>query len=317
MDDNVPSLSVIIPTYNRGSILKRSLAAFGTQTISFERFEVIVSDDGSQDNTKEITLEMEAGSPFVVRYLWQQNRGANAARNQAIGAARGSILLFINDDTIATPIMLEEHLKTHAEYPEENISVLGRMTISPDVPPSLFAKLHLDANYDLWKGQKELDWRAFYTCNVSVRKSFLLKFGLFEEKLRYHEDVELSERLAHHGFRLIYNPEALGYHYHHLQEEEYLRVAPREGKALAQWFGKSPHLGKELAAVGFHRTSPLAKRFKCFIGDLLINGATRPFLLKLARFLAEKHEELALILYRKLYQSLKREGIKNELQKRT
>ena len=59
-----------------------------------------------------------------------------------------------------------------------------------------FAKLHLDANFSLWKGQTELDWRAFYTCNVSVKKSFLVKFGLFEESLRYHEDVELGARLA-------------------------------------------------------------------------------------------------------------------------
>jgi len=312
--DNI-KITVIIPTYNRASVLKRCLEALSHQSIPYDSYEIIVSDDGSTDDTKKITEDALKSLGSMIRYLWQPNKGANAARNNAIYASQGNILLFINDDTIAMPTMLEEHLKTHAQYPDENIAVLGRMTISPEVPYSIFAKLHLDANFGLWEGKKELDWLAFYTCNVSVKKSFLLKYGLFEEGIRYHEDLELSERLSHYGLKIIYNPDALGFHYHFLREEEYLNVAKKDGIALAKWYKKSPHLKKELSRIDFQETVPIVKKIKYFIGDMLINNATRPIILKVARFFVGSCEGLSLLLYRKLYQSIKRQSVREELKK--
>jgi len=309
------AISVIIPTYHRAFVLKKCLEALSNQSISPDTYEVIVSDDGSEDDTKQVTEDAVKNKKCFINYLWQTNKGANAARNNAIYASTGSLLLFINDDTIAIPNMLEQHLQSHLNYPEENIAVLGRMTISPEVPYSIFAKLHLDANYDLWKGKKELDWLAFYTCNVSVKKSFLIKYGLFEESIRYHEDVELSERLSHFGLKIIYNPEALGYHYHYLKEEEYLNVAKKEGTALAKWYKKSPHLKKELALIGLQTTSRLLKKIKYLIGGLMINSLTRPLVVSFARISGKINENLSLILYRKIYQSIKRESVRQELKK--
>lgn len=306
-------ISVIIPTYNRGSVLKRCLEAFSLQTIPAETYELIISDDGSTDDTKKITEEASLNASFSIRYLWQPNKGANAARNNAIHASYGKILLFINDDTIPIPDMLDEHLKTHREYPEENVAVLGKMTISPEVPYSIFAKLHLDANFGLWEGKRELNWLAFYTCNVSVKKSFLLKYGLFEESIRYHEDVELSERLSKYGLKIIYNPAALGYHYHYLTEEDYLNVAKKDGIALAKWYKKSPYLKKELAMLDFPLFVPLYKKLKYIIGNLLFCKATRPFFIKVARFLQFRYEGFSLMIYKKLYQAIKREAIRKEL----
>lgn len=315
METHNIAISVIIPTYNRASVLKKCLEALSNQSISADTYEVIVSDDGSEDDTKQVTEDAIKNKKCFINYLWQTNKGANAARNNAIHSSMGNLLLFINDDTIAIPNMLEQHLQSHLKYPEENIAVLGRMTVSPEVPYSIFAKLHLDANYGLWKGMVELDWLAFYTCNVSVKKSFLLKYGLFEESIRYHEDVELSERLSHFGLKIIYNPEALGYHDHYLQEHEYLNVAIKEGVALAKWYKKSPHLKKELALIGLQATSPLKKKIKYFIGDLLINRLTRPLMVIFARLFAKTNENLSLSLYRKIYQSIKREGVRQELKK--
>jgi glycosyltransferase involved in cell wall biosynthesis len=313
MESKNIAISVIIPTYNRASVLKKCLEALSIQSIPINTYEVIVSDDGSTDDTKRITENIVSKNLCSIYYLWQSNRGANAARNNAIHVSKGNILLFINDDTIAISTMLEQHLQSHRQCPDENIAVLGRMTISPEVPYSIFAKLHLDANYDLWKGKKELDWLAFYTCNVSVKKSFLIKYGLFEESIRYHEDVELSERLSHFGLKIIYNPEALGYHYHYLKEEEYLNVAIKEGIALAKWYKKSPYLKKELALIGLQTTSRLSKKIKYFIGGLMINSLTRPLVISFARISGKINEGLSLMLYRKIYQSIKRESVRQEL----
>jgi len=315
MESRSIAISVIIPTYNRAPVLKKCLEALSNQSIPINTYEVIVSDDGSTDDTRIITENIVSDNLCSMYYLWQSNRGANAARNNAIRASKGNILLFINDDTIAIPTMLEQHVQSHSRYPDENYAVLGRMTISEEVPYSIFSKLHLDANYDLWKGKKELDWLAFYTCNVSVKKSFLLKHGLFEESIRYHEDLELSERLSHFGLKIIYNPEALGYHCHYLKGEEYLNVAIKEGTALAKWYKKSPHLKKELALVGLQTTSSLSKKIKYFIGDLMINSLTRPLVISFARISEKIYENLSLMLYRKIYQSIKRESVRQELKK--
>jgi len=306
-------LTVIIPTYNRADILKKCLDALSRQIFPIQDFEVIVSDDGSTDHTKDLVYMIKSTLPYSLRYWRQANQSANAARNRAIECSKGRILLFINDDTLAEPDMLSEHIRTHEEYPDDNIAVLGRVTISPDVPSSIFAKEHLDYSFGLWKNQKILDWRAFYTCNVSVKRTFLLTNGLFEEKLRYHDDVELGERLSRHGLIVIYNRKALGYHYHYLSEQEYLRLAQKGGKQLAIWYRKSPHLKNELAFLGLYLTAPFPKRFRSFLGDLVVNNFSIPGLLLMARFLANHNEKISLLIYRKICQALNRKAIRHEL----
>jgi glycosyltransferase involved in cell wall biosynthesis len=314
--DKKISLSVIIPTYNRAETLERCLEALARQTTPVNNFQVIVADDGSEDDTRERVKRFEKGVFTHIHYLWQPNSGQNAARNRAIRESQGDILLFINDDTIATPTMLEEHIIWQQLFPRENIAILGRVTISPEVPLTLFAKLHLDTAYDQWTEKIELDWHAFYTCNVSVKKTFLLKYGLFNENIRYNDDLELAERLSHHGFSIIYNPESLGYHYHYLSEKAYLDLAKLSGKTLAVWYKESPHLKKELASIGLYMTAPFAKRLKYLIGDVLINKATMPLIILLARYFADSREYISLLLYRKIYKALERENIRDEMRRR-
>jgi glycosyltransferase involved in cell wall biosynthesis len=315
MQTRKPELTVIIPTYNRSTVLKRCLDALTGQTLSADLYEIIVADDGSSDDTRKTVERCAAGSQVRVSYLWQSNAGQNAARNLAVAEARGRLLLFINDDTIATPTMLAEHIQTHQLHLDESVAVLGRVTISPQVPYSVFAKIHLDAMYALWWEKKELDWRAFYTCNISVKKSFLVKYGLFEESIRYNDDVELGQRLSHHGLRIIYNPHTLGYHYHYLQEKDYLDLAKRDGTGMAKWYKKSPHLKSELASMGFYPYMDTAKRIQYFFADLIINRLTIPFFLKTARKISTTREDIALAIYKKLFQALKREAIRHELAK--
>jgi glycosyltransferase involved in cell wall biosynthesis len=313
----VPECTIIIPTYNRAMTLLKCLEALDAQTAPKEHFEVIVSDDGSEDKTGEIVETFIRTHDLDLRYLRQPNSGQNAARNRAIGVSGGDLLLFINDDTIATPGLVERHFAAHRMYPSEEVAILGKVTVSPDLPRSIFARLHLDCAFSLLESKSELDWRAFYTCNVSVKKSFLLKYGLFDESLRYNDDIELARRLSEHGFRIIYDEETVGHHYHYLTEGDYVRLARLSGKTLALWYKKSPHLETELASVGFYKAAPIKKRMQYFFADLVINSATRPFLIAFARRLSGSHEDLALMFYRKIYKSLEREGIRSELRSGT
>jgi len=315
MNIDRPFLCVIIPTYNRAPILKACFEALARQTVPFESFEVIVGNDGSSDNTLEVLESFGKNSPYRLRYFSQKNRGPNAVRNRAIEMTDAPVVVFFNDDTIADSNCLFYHIKLHEEHPEEHIAVLGRLTIDPYLPYSPFSKIALDLSFDQWKDRRVLDWRAFYTCNLSVKRKFLLEYGLFDEEIWYNDDIELGARLGRHGLKIIYCPESLGYHRHLLGEEDYLKIAVKEGKGLAVWYRKKPFMVKELQALNFPPVMPLPTRLKYLMADMIFHGSFRKLWLDIARRLVKKHEPAALKIYLKCYQAIKRESIRRELRK--
>ncbi|MDO9091236.1 MAG: glycosyltransferase family A protein [Rubrivivax sp.] len=313
----VPELSVIVPTYNRSAVLVLCVQALCRQTCDSSRFEIVVSDDGSQDDTAAAVATLAAQSSIAIRYLHQANAGANRARNRAIAVARGRLLLFINDDTLAQPQMLAEHLQEHALHPDERVAVLGRMTVSPGLPPSRLAPLHLDRAFVGLQDGAVLDWRAFFTCNVSVKRSLLDRGGLFEERLRYHEDLELAWRLSAHGLRVVYRSQALGWHEHFLAEDEFLAIAAREARALCTWAQLAPQARPVLASLGFEPALPWPRRLRHRVLGAVINRHTEGLWRWLARTLPQQPaalRRLTLALYDQLYQSRKREALRDTLQ---
>lgn len=308
-----PMISVIIPTFNRANILLRTLTALCEQDMPLDQYEVVVADDGSSDATQRVVEEFSNGAPVRIEYSWDSNQGANAARNRAIARARGHILVIINDDTVPIQTFLSCHAALHHRYPQQEVAALGRMTISPEVPYSLFTECHLDAWFAQFTNKQELGWKGFVTCNLSVKRTFLEAFGMFEEGLRWHEDIELGERLSRHGLRVFYLPEALGYHLHHLREKDFLGVAEREGRALADWYFKAPSLASKMAQVGLHTHASASKRLLYRVADAMLNAWTFPYCVQVARILTYAKPETARMIYLKLYQSRKRRATRARL----
>src|SRR5271165_4480269 len=87
-----PSVSVIIPTFNRASTIGKAIASVVSQT--FQDFELIVIDDGSTDETADVLLSFAN----TIRLIRQENRGVSAARNAGIRAARGRWIAFLDSD---------------------------------------------------------------------------------------------------------------------------------------------------------------------------------------------------------------------------
>ncbi len=112
-----PSVSIILPTYNRESFLPDALASIRAQT--FTDWELIVVDDGSTDDTREMVPTQTAGWPQRVRYLYQENQGAYGARNTGLDHARGRYIAFFDSDDQWLP----HHLKNCAEALDANPDV--------------------------------------------------------------------------------------------------------------------------------------------------------------------------------------------------
>jgi glycosyltransferase involved in cell wall biosynthesis len=239
------TLSVVIPTRDRASILARSLKALRPQAPD----EVVVVDDGSKDDTPEVL----AASSWV-RSVRLGGNGRSAAKNAGVEAATGDVVLFMDDDVIATEGLVARHARHHAEHPEEQEALLGHVTWAPELNITrhmrwlerggpLFA-------YDEIEDPQNVPFRMLYTANVSLKRSFLEPF---DTELPIYEDTELAYRLSKRGLRLRYDPGALG---HHLREETPERTERRMeevGRAAAALHAKWPELYEpppKMRAVG-------------------------------------------------------------------
>jgi glycosyltransferase involved in cell wall biosynthesis len=108
-------VSTIIPTYNRAVECKRAVESVLSQT--HENVEVIVVDDGSEDNTREIVCYLDAR----VKYVWQPNAGVSAARNTGLKEAKGDYVAFLDSDDIWLPWKLEAQLSVLRRFPDSGM----------------------------------------------------------------------------------------------------------------------------------------------------------------------------------------------------
>ncbi len=214
----VIELSVIIPTRDRVDVLTETLERLILQETVLP-FEVIVVDDGSTDATVATVRSRAAHSPVPVSVLEQRPRGPAAARNVGIAAARGTVCLFIGDDTWPRADLVERHGRLHRRRPEARAALLGHVQWAPESRPSPFMDwLNSGVQFDFAQIADPEDVRGscFYTANVSAKRSFLLAGGGFDEGFAHaaFEDIELGLRLERAGMRLSYDPAAVVEHFH-------------------------------------------------------------------------------------------------------
>jgi glycosyltransferase involved in cell wall biosynthesis len=203
----VTKVSVIIPAYNVAPYIGETLESVFAQT--FTDFEVIIINDGSQD-TEEFERVLK---PFMerIRYLKQENLGASSARNAGLRAAQGEFVAFLDADDLWLPNYLEAQL---AVIREQNCALVCADALvvgdSPDAGRTYFEAVMDSAPpneatfIDLLSGE-----RSLITSGVLARREHVLEVGLFDEKLRNAQDLDLWLRLARHGTRLAYQTRVL------------------------------------------------------------------------------------------------------------
>ena len=212
-----PVLSVVIPTRDRWEMLARCLKALDAACERVDgAVEVLIADDGSAE-----TVELGQGSNIAVRVLRRESAGGSgAARNLALTAASGPLVLFIDDDIEVELDLVERHIRHHQLHPARSEALVGIVTWTRARPVSahmrwlerggpLFA-------FDTIADPRNVDPAHFCTANVSVKRSLLGEVeGPFDERLRRFTDVELGVRLAGAGMRLQYDPLAVAWHLRH------------------------------------------------------------------------------------------------------
>ncbi|MGE3844814.1 MAG: glycosyltransferase family 2 protein [Vicinamibacterales bacterium] len=232
------SLSIVIPTHNRADVLGRCLGALCRQEALPADAEIIVVDDGSEDETRAAVAAGANGAPVPIHYLWQAASGPAAARNRGIRAASGHIVLFLGDDIIAGPRLVSEHLSSHTAFPDVMIGVLGFVTWSDRVPVSPYMRwLESSGEQFAYGTLDDRSWvdpsRYLYTSNLSLKRRAVAESGeWFDERFRHAllEDIDLGRRLASHGFTLYYNRAAGARHEHAIELRHYARRIERSSE---------------------------------------------------------------------------------------
>jgi GT2 family glycosyltransferase len=190
---------------------------------------VIVVNDGAGQATNEVVAD--AAKTMGGLHLIEQpaNRGPAAARNIGVQAASADLVLFVDDDVIASSQLLSRHVYHHAGG-DARQGVLGLVEWHPTLMVTPFMRwldtTDLQFAYSrMSEGPVESPWKAFYTCNLSLRREILVEAGGFDERFPYpaYEDIELAIRLSRSGFHLTFRPDALAWHGRDISENDFCR----------------------------------------------------------------------------------------------
>ncbi|HZX95199.1 MAG TPA: glycosyltransferase [Myxococcales bacterium] len=233
-------ITVVIPTYNRRARLALVLDALSRQSIAPGRFEAVVVDDGSQDGT--LAWLGQQSFPFAFRAVSQANAGPAAARNRGLREARGELLLFLDDDVVPGPALIEEHLRSHRQ--ETGIAVIGPLLSLPRYrqPWVAWEQDKLEKQYAaMLRGDWKPSFRQFWTGNASVARGLVVEAGGFDTSLTRAEDIELAARLALRGLRFRFNPAASGVHHAERSLESWSRMHRSYGQVEVSIHGRLGH----------------------------------------------------------------------------
>lgn len=202
-----PEISIIVPAYNASKTIRKTLDAILMQT--YNDYEVIIVNDGSTDDTKEL-CEKIADNRFLI--VNQQNRGLSEARNVGIKNARGKYLCFIDSDDWPEPDYLAK-LKTLLEANESDMAVCGLRFIYPN-----YSELSRFANKCCFKKLFENDnFLALFETglmNSSCNKLFLRKLimehpSICFRKMTVCEDVDFNIEYFRYSNSIVVTPDVL------------------------------------------------------------------------------------------------------------
>lgn len=250
-----PDISVLIPTRGRPAELARCLEHLSRQTLTLDRYEVLVGVDGPDEASTRACEPARRSTGLRLDVVPCPRLGVGGVKNELLPRARGRFLVFTNDDVYAEPGFLDAHLKAQREAQKSTPAgamVLGDTPWVVAQPDRLFDRLVRETSmvffYDQMPGASDalgqteaydpsIDWgfRHAWNLNLSAPASAVRSVGGFyrdETNLYGYEDLELAWKLTRSlGMPVLFRPDARGSHDHRYEPEGYLARERRLGHA--------------------------------------------------------------------------------------
>ena len=184
----MPEISVIIPAYNRADLLVRAVESVQIQ--DFSDLEIVIVDDGSQDNTAEVVAQLRHNEPRIRYIAHAQNRGEAAARNTGLREARSDLIAFLDSDDAWLEGKLKRQYAALRDAGEGVAAIAtAQIIVHPDGTHTSVAEWHfrdrITTRNVLVKG-----CALGLGSNVLLRREAALRAGDFDENLRLYVDVD-------------------------------------------------------------------------------------------------------------------------------
>lgn len=226
-------ISVIIPYYNREDLLLNTLKSFQLQTINKDEYEIVIIDDGSNENIDHKINALKLNINISYNYFQRNSKSCAAlARNRGIEKSKGEILIFLDCDQIVSPNFLEEHLYPFDKFGNNNdILQFGLRKYMKRTIPYFPGQQLITNKIDFGDDSRDYvfqifshnmsilksKWHLVFSNNISTSKKVIDKFGGFDDNFRGWglEDVELGYRLYKNGVKIVYNPNIEVIHQYH------------------------------------------------------------------------------------------------------
>jgi len=217
------TVSVLIPAYNAEETIKQCIEGIHNQT--YKNIEIIVIDDGSTDNTAEIVATLKCK---LIKL--NENMGAGNARNLGLKAAVGNYIYFIDSDCVPKKDCIECLMMGFSK--SEEIGLVGGTCITPlDIDNILNLAHDVTERYKDFQNLDEKFVVYLSGANLCIKKEVVDRVGFFNEKFITHEDFDFTFRANQSGYKILFQPNAVSYHYHQRKKlKSYLNRAFKGGQ---------------------------------------------------------------------------------------
>ena len=186
-----PLVSVVIPTYNRAYSVGKAVHSVIRQT--YENLEIIIVDDGSTDNTREI-IENIKDSRIV--YIYQKNQRQSAARNNGVRVAKGDLIAFLDSDDIWLPEKLEKQVKAFQSDPHIGLVTCWSKSVNVNDPDNYAINACYARNREEFILDLLLEKVIISTSQAVIKRECFEKLGGFDPNFLLEEDYDMFLRVA-------------------------------------------------------------------------------------------------------------------------
>lgn len=255
-----PPFSIVIPTFRRPAALRECLTALLRLEYPARRYEIVVVDDGDDDETEHVIRRISA-EDIEISLARQRQKGAAAARNRGARAASGELVVFLDDDIIVASDHLRKHVRAREAHGDALVN--GAWEFSPGVASQLagtpFGRFRLDleryfqedaAGMPLEDGS--LVMRLLGTWDLALRRELFWDLGGFDERFPVagaeDQDFSLRARLAGHllildpSIRCLHNDDRLTLSAYCAREERSARTMPYMAAKHPDQFAESRYV---------------------------------------------------------------------------
>lgn len=208
-----PAISIVMPVYNTGTILNKTVESIRNQT--FNDFELIIIDDGSKEETAKL-CDSFSEQDTRIRVIHKENGGTCAARNLGIDEAKGEYITFCDHDDVYSSTILEEEMRLINRAKKYEMAIVGAIHISDDGKVLKYGKnISLADKYEVENNTARVLKSGILgtVWNILYRKDLIGETRFDENLKKGHEDIIFNIAIYQKTTSLIASSEILYYHY--------------------------------------------------------------------------------------------------------